>query len=107
MGLFGKKPDPGAMPDPKKVKPDKINPATGRPHRDDPELYALRDASAARRAARIAAADKVNPATGRPHRDDAAIEARRAGQDRVAAEAIRLAERAYQQRLGRRNSAAS
>jgi len=57
MGLFSKKIDYSKMPDPKKVKPDAINPATGRPHRDDPELYALRDRCEAERAARHAAAE--------------------------------------------------
>lgn len=51
--MFGKKKiDYSVMPDPKKVKADAINPATGRPHRDDPELYAARDAAWARLTAR-------------------------------------------------------
>jgi hypothetical protein len=37
----------GEMPDPAEVDADAINPATGRPHSDDAELYAKRDASPA------------------------------------------------------------
>jgi hypothetical protein len=55
MGLF-KRADPGAMPNPKKVKPDAINRATGRPHSMDAELYAVRDRSVAARNARREAA---------------------------------------------------
>jgi hypothetical protein len=46
----------GEMPDPAEVNPDAINTATGRPHSDDAELYALRDRCAAAREARREAA---------------------------------------------------
>jgi hypothetical protein len=38
----------GEMPDPAEVDPAAINTATGRPHSDDAELYAARDAFLAR-----------------------------------------------------------
>lgn len=58
MGLFSRKTDYREMPNPKKVKPDAINPATGRPHSMDAELYALRDRCEAEREARREAAAK-------------------------------------------------